>query len=68
VGFVVDEVALGQVFSEYVGYPYTMGTGGYFPGAKRPVPEADHSPPNSAEVRKMWIYTSIPHKSSWRSA
>jgi hypothetical protein len=25
-----------------------------------PGPEADHSPPASAEVKKMWIYTSIP--------
>jgi hypothetical protein len=32
------------------------------PGAKRPGREADHSPPTSAEVKKMWIYTS-----SWRS-
>jgi hypothetical protein len=30
------------------------------PGAKRPVREADHSPPASAEVKKMWIYTSTP--------
>jgi hypothetical protein len=29
----------------------TMGTGGPFPGAKaRPVRDADHSPPSSAEV------------------
>jgi hypothetical protein len=39
---------------------YTMGTGGSFPGAKRPGSEADHSPPTSAEVKKMWIYTSTP--------
>jgi hypothetical protein len=39
---------------------YTMGTGGSFPGVKRPGREADHSPPTSAEVKKMWIYTSIP--------
>jgi hypothetical protein len=37
-----------------------MGTGGSFPGVKRPGREADHSPPTSAEVKKMWIYTSIP--------
>jgi hypothetical protein len=34
---------------------YPVGTGGYFPGH-----EADHSSPASAEVRKMWIYTSAP--------
>jgi hypothetical protein len=29
-------------------------------GVKRPGLEADHSPPISAEVKKMWIYTSTP--------
>jgi hypothetical protein len=38
----------------------TMGTRGSFPGVKRPGREADHSPPASAEVKKMWIYTSTP--------
>jgi hypothetical protein len=28
------------------------------PGVKWPGREADHSPPASAEVKKMWIYTS----------
>jgi hypothetical protein len=28
------------------------------PGVKRPGREADHSPPTSAEVKKMWIDTS----------
>jgi hypothetical protein len=37
-----------------------MGTGGSFPGVKRQGREADHSPPTSAEVKKMWIYTSTP--------
>jgi hypothetical protein len=37
---------------------YTMGTGGSFPGLKRPGREDDHSPPTSAEVKKMLIYTS----------
>jgi hypothetical protein len=37
-----------------------MGTGVSFPGVKRQGREADHSPPNSAEVKKMWIYTSTP--------
>jgi hypothetical protein len=30
------------------------------PGVERPGPEADHSPPTSAEVKNTWIYTSIP--------
>jgi hypothetical protein len=30
------------------------------PGVKRRQREADHSPPNSAEVRNTWIYTSTP--------
>jgi hypothetical protein len=32
-----------------------MGTGGFFSGDK-----ADHSPLSIAEIKKMWIYTSIP--------
>jgi hypothetical protein len=39
---------------------YTMGTGGSFPRVKRPEREADHSPPASVEVNKMWIYTTTP--------
>jgi hypothetical protein len=39
---------------------YKMGTGGFFPDVKRQGCEADHSPPNSDEVKKMWIYTSTP--------
>jgi hypothetical protein len=35
-------------------------SGALSPGVKRPVREADHSPPASAEVKKMWIYTSTP--------
>jgi hypothetical protein len=30
------------------------------PGVKRQGREADHSPPASAEVKKMWIYRSTP--------
>jgi hypothetical protein len=38
---------------------YPMGTEGSFPGGKASHGrEADHSPPASAEVKKMWIYTS----------
>jgi hypothetical protein len=39
---------------------YPIGTVDSFPGIKRQGPEADHSPPASAEVKKMWIYTSAP--------
>jgi hypothetical protein len=34
---------------------YPMGIGRSFPGGK-----ADHSSPATAEVKKMWIYTSTP--------
>jgi hypothetical protein len=30
------------------------------PGVKRPVREADNSPPSSAEVKKAWAYTIDP--------
>jgi hypothetical protein len=33
---------------------YPMGTGGSFPGVKRPGREADHSPPASTEAKIMW--------------
>jgi hypothetical protein len=36
------------------------GYRGSFPGVKRHEREADHSPPTSAEVKKMWIYASTP--------
>jgi hypothetical protein len=39
---------------------YLMGTGRFSRGAKRPGRETDNSPPTSAEVKKMWIYTSTP--------
>jgi hypothetical protein len=32
----------------------------WVPGVKRQGREADHSPPTSAEVKKVWIYTSTP--------
>jgi hypothetical protein len=38
---------------------YTMGTGPFSPGVKRPGREADHSSLISVEV-KMWIYRSTP--------
>jgi hypothetical protein len=45
-----------------------MGTGNFSPGVKRAVREADHSPPTSAEVKNMWIYTSNLRTPSSRSA
>jgi hypothetical protein len=39
---------------------YKMGTRGSFPEVKRQEREADHSPPTSAEVKKIWTYTSTP--------
>jgi hypothetical protein len=48
--------------------PIQWVPGALSPGIKRPGREADHSPPDSTEVKKMWIYTSIPHTPSWRSA
>jgi hypothetical protein len=39
---------------------YTMGNGSAFPGVKRSGREDDNSPPTSAGVKKMWIYTSTP--------
>jgi hypothetical protein len=38
---------------------YQMGNGAVSPEVKRPGREADHSPPASAEVKKMWNHTSI---------
>jgi hypothetical protein len=44
--------------------PFRLLSNGYngalSPGVKRPGSEADHSPPTSAEVKKMWVYTSTP--------
>jgi hypothetical protein len=33
----------------------------WVPGVKRPGREADRSSPTTAEVKKIWIYTSFPH-------
>jgi hypothetical protein len=38
---------------------YPTGTGDFL-GVKRQGHEADHSPPTSAEVKKIWFYTSTP--------
>jgi hypothetical protein len=40
--------------------PIQCLSGTLSPGVKRPGREVDHSPPTSAEVNKMWIYTSTP--------
>jgi hypothetical protein len=53
------------------GQPNLLSNGyrGLFPpGVKRQGREADHSPPRSAEVKKMWINTPTPHTPSWRTA
>jgi hypothetical protein len=46
----------------YVARPasYPVGSGGCFPGLKRQGLEVDHSPPVSAEVKTIWIYTFTP--------
>jgi hypothetical protein len=38
--------------------------GAISPEVKRPGREPDHSPPASAEVKKIWAYTSTPHTRS----
>jgi hypothetical protein len=35
--------------------PIQWVSGALSPGVKRPGPEVEHSPPNSAEVKKMWM-------------
>jgi hypothetical protein len=37
--------------------PIQWAPGALSPGVKRPGREADHSPPASAEAKKIWIYT-----------
>jgi hypothetical protein len=48
--------------------PIQWVPGALSPGVKLQGREADHLPPTSAEVKNTWIYTSTPHKFSWRSA
>jgi hypothetical protein len=40
--------------------PIQRVLGALSPGVKRPGRQADHSPPTSAKVKKMWIYTFTP--------
>jgi hypothetical protein len=37
-----------------------VGTGGCFSGGKAAGAEDDHSPPSSADVKKVWRHTSTP--------
>jgi hypothetical protein len=37
-------------------------------GVRRPGPEADHSPPSSAEVKTRGAIPPLPNTSSWRGA
>jgi hypothetical protein len=45
-----------------------MGTGGFFPGIKKPGGEADHSPPSRTEVKKGGAIPPLSCKSLWYSA
>jgi hypothetical protein len=45
---------------EYTQPPIEWVPGAHSPEAKRQEHEADHSPRTSAEVKTMWVYTSIP--------
>jgi len=42
-------------------------TGDLYPGIKRPVREADHSPLYSAEFNQNWWYTSTPQMPLWHA-
>jgi hypothetical protein len=55
--------ALGSTKSPIQWVPGTLSW-----GVQRPGRETHHSPPASAEVKKIWIYTSTPHMPSWSSA
>jgi hypothetical protein len=46
-------------FSSDLCFP-KMGIGAPSQKVKRPGREADHSPPASAKIKKLWIYRSIP--------
>jgi hypothetical protein len=52
-----------MVNTGFEAHPVSLSNGhqGFFlTGVKRPVREAEHSPPTSAEVKKIWAYTSTP--------
>jgi hypothetical protein len=65
-GYLLPFLHVVQTESEIHPTSYLMGTGGLWVKLQRR--ESDHSPPTSAEVKKIWIYTSTPHTPSWRSA
>jgi hypothetical protein len=51
--------------------PHSLLFNGYrgsFHEMKLPGREADHLPPTSAQVKKIWLYHPLPHTPSWRSA
>jgi hypothetical protein len=48
--------------------PIQWVPGALSPGLKRQGREAENSPPTSAEVKKIWIYTSSPPTPSCRTA
>jgi hypothetical protein len=57
----VKNLLLSQIVQTGSGFhqtSYPMVPGALSPGVKRPGREADHSPPTSAEVKKMWMYSS----------
>jgi hypothetical protein len=45
-----------------------MGTGGDFPGVKRPGREADHSHPSSAKAKNGGAIPPLPHMFSWHNS
>jgi hypothetical protein len=62
-------VPVGSTFFSFPSHPagfgvhpnsYLVGTGAFSPEVKRSELEVGHSPPASAEVKKMWIYTFTP--------
>jgi hypothetical protein len=57
-----------QTASEGRPFSSAMGTGGSFPGVKRPGREVDRSPPFSAEVNRDGGIPPLPHTPVWCSA
>jgi hypothetical protein len=77
-GFGIRVAVGSRIFSSQPGPvrlwdPPNLLYNGRAPGAlssmvERPGPEANHSPPPGAQVKKIWIYKFTPHTPSWRSA
>jgi hypothetical protein len=55
-------------FEEHSIWPIKWVLRALSPRVKQPGREADHSPPASAEVKKIWIYTSTLPYVLWLSA